>query len=595
MVVLRYSRRHSALIVWILYSISSSINTCQGFLPIGRSLNEVSSGSCSIANRILPPRLHYHQVASELLDDEERTPPKTRLTRPQRKALERERKQQNKNSKTSKRKHNYSDRRDFLKDKRRPGEGRYDLHNGSVLNETSTTPDEIMRAIKRAQNLHDAHDLLAIERFLLERTDPHFAYGYRGSLLARLAVAALHLGNHRLARVAIHERCNCHSDSRQPHEAAALIRGLLRQHNVSDAWAILNDELHDNGINDIDGGKFNEETRVRLSFRAQSLCSIISRHFFEGEPVRAVAACGVLRDSPVIQGDLPWTRLIRGAALCQTNIRNNTLPETPQNKQYWAGQVSLPCNVVYSVLGAMAKYDIPNDHRLYEWISNALLRRVVFVTGAVNMDGLPNADRGEACFIGRSNVGKSSLINMLTNRKSLAFTSKRPGKTQQFNYFAVNDAPGLEKFVRYGDPVTGAKDADSFYLVDVPGFGYARVPDKVKAQWRSFLREYLTERPTLRVVFHLIDSRHGPTPEDEEIMGLVGEIKNPWKYAIVLTKVDKNARSKETKPKVKQSVMDSVQGALDKYFDKPPPVLLTSAEHKWGRDSLWRYLSRAAE
>ena len=195
----------------------------------------------------------------------------------------------------------------------------------------------------------------------------------------------------------------------------------------------------------------------------------------------------------------------------------------------------------------------------------------------------------------RSNVGKSSLINMLANRKSLAFTSKRPGKTQQFNYFAVNDAPGLEKFVRYGDPVSGVKDADSFYLVDVPGFGYAKVPDKVKAQWRTFLREYLTERQTLRVVFHLIDSRHGPTPEDEEIMELVGEISNPWKYAVVLTKVDKNVKSKENKPKVKPSVMDSVNNALDKYFEKPPPVILTSAENKWGRDSLWRYLSRAAE
>ena len=104
----------------------------------------------------------------------------------------------------------------------------------------------------------------------------------------------------------------------------------------------------------------------------------------------------------------------------------------------------------------------------------------------------------------------------------MAFTSKRPGKTQQFNFFAVNDKPGREKEIRYGDDVEGEKDPDSFYIVDVPGFGFAKVPDKQRKEWADFLLQYTTTRKTLRVVFHLIDARHGPIDEDVSIMKQMG-------------------------------------------------------------------------
>jgi len=239
-----------------------------------------------------------------------------------------------------------------------------------------------------------------------------------------------------------------------------------------------------------------------------------------------------------------------------------------------------------------------NDDRLYEVLSNALIRRTVFITGAVNMDGCPDADRGEVVFIGRSNVGKSSLVNMITNRKSLAFTSKRPGKTQQFNYFAVNDKPGREKEVKYGDVLETEKDMDSFYIVDVPGFGYAKVPDKLRRQWSLFLEEYAANRKTLRVVFHLIDARHGPTDEDQNIMHQMGEIlPSVVKYVIVLTKADKNVKgpSPKNSGKVSEGVMNLVEKAMLENNVKNAPILLTSAETKLGRDEMWKYMKTAAE
>merc|ERR1712137_1347186 len=196
----------------------------------------------------------------------------------------------------------------------------------------------------------------------------------------------------------------------------------------------------------------------------------------------------------------------------------------------------------------MTTFPSANDDRTYEILSNSLVRRVLFVTGAVGMDGCPTPDRGEAVFIGRSNVGKSSLVNMVTNRKSLAYTSKRPGKAQQFNFFAVNDKPGLEKEVRFGDDVAGEKDPDSFYIVDLPGFGYAKVPDQQRKEWKDFMHEYISERKTLRVVFHLVDARHGPTEEDASIMRQVGkDLPDYAKYVVVFTKADKNVKGATSK------------------------------------------------
>jgi GTP-binding protein EngB required for normal cell division len=180
----------------------------------------------------------------------------------------------------------------------------------------------------------------------------------------------------------------------------------------------------------------------------------------------------------------------------------------------------------------------------------------------------------------------------------LAYTSKRPGKTQQFNFFAVNDKPGKEKEVKYGDFVPGEKDLDSFYILDVPGFGFAKVPEKQRKAWSDFLAEYIKSRKTLRVIFHLIDGRHGPIDEDDNIMSQISETKpNNVQYVIVLTKADKNVKGASTGNggKVSSAILDKVRKAAQENNIGNVPILLTSAETKLGRDDMWRYMRLAAE
>jgi len=141
---------------------------------------------------------------------------------------------------------------------------------------------------------------------------------------------------------------------------------------------------------------------------------------------------------------------------------------------------------------------------------------VDFVKGVVAMSGLPPADRAEICFAGRSNVGKSSLINALTGRKTLARTSNTPGRTQEINYFTLGE---------------------SHYLVDLPGYGYANAPLAKVAAWQALLKQYLAGRASLRRAFVLIDARHGVKPPDEEIMALLDSAAVT--FQCVLTKADK--------------------------------------------------------
>jgi len=154
-----------------------------------------------------------------------------------------------------------------------------------------------------------------------------------------------------------------------------------------------------------------------LKHRALALGSIASRHFFEGEPSMAVMACDMMADiGPMIREsglkpqdlNMPWTRIIRGAAFCESGRRDGSISPCE------GVDVELPCNLVYAVLNAMATFPSDNNDRAYEALSNALVRRVLFVIGAVDMTGCPPPDRGEAAFIGRSNVGKSSLVNMVS-------------------------------------------------------------------------------------------------------------------------------------------------------------------------------------
>jgi len=171
-----------------------------------------------------------------------------------------------------------------------------------------------------------------------------------------------------------------------------------------------------------------------------------------------------------------------------------------------------------------------------------------FVKGVVAMDGLPPADRTEVCFAGRSNVGKSSLINALTGRKGLARASNTPGRTQEINYFTAGD----------------------IYVVDLPGYGFANAPVDVVAKWQNLLKQYLQGRQTLRRVFVLIDARHGAKAVDEEIMALLDSAAVT--FQVVMTKIDK------LKGKALDDSLNKTRAALAKHPAAFPELILTSSE-----------------
>jgi len=180
-----------------------------------------------------------------------------------------------------------------------------------------------------------------------------------------------------------------------------------------------------------------------------------------------------------------------------------------------------------------------------------------FLKGVVAMDGMPPADRIEVCFAGRSNVGKSSLINAITGRKALARTSNTPGRTQEINFFTL---------------------LESHYLVDLPGYGFANAPKDVVQKWQRLLKAYLSGRATLRRVFMLIDSRHGPKTVDEEIMELLGNAAVT--FQVVLTKVDKPSKGDYSK------VLEKTRTVLQKYPAAYPEIIATSSEKGTGLDTL---------
>ncbi len=180
-----------------------------------------------------------------------------------------------------------------------------------------------------------------------------------------------------------------------------------------------------------------------------------------------------------------------------------------------------------------------------------------FLKGAVAMDGLPPADRPEICFAGRSNVGKSSLINALTGRKNLARASNTPGRTQEINYFTAGD---------------------SRYLVDLPGYGYAEAPKPVVEKWQRLLKAYLAGRPTLRRAFVLIDTRHGIKDVDAEILALLD--RSAVTFQVVLTKADK------VKASDRPAIFDQVRAALQKHPAAFPEIVMTSSEKGDGIETL---------
>lgn len=189
-----------------------------------------------------------------------------------------------------------------------------------------------------------------------------------------------------------------------------------------------------------------------------------------------------------------------------------------------------------------------------------------FMLGVVKMETLPPADIPEFAFAGRSNVGKSSLINALTGRKALARTSNTPGRTRELNFF---DLGGVLR------------------LVDLPGYGYARASRSAVESWTGLTRDYLRGRPNLRRVHVLIDSRHGLKPVDIETMGLLDEAAVT--YQIVLTKTDK------IKPTEAEATRDQVAAIAAKHPACHPEIILTSSEKSIGIAELRQAMTETAQ
>ncbi len=191
------------------------------------------------------------------------------------------------------------------------------------------------------------------------------------------------------------------------------------------------------------------------------------------------------------------------------------------------------------------------------------IKSATFVVSNSDYKKCPAENKPEFAFIGRSNVGKSSLINMLVDNKKLAKTSGRPGKTQLINHFVVND---------------------DWFLVDLPGYGYAKASKVQRQAWEKFIVDYLTKREQLLNVFVLLDARLDPQKIDLEFMNWCGEKQIP--FSMVFTKLDKLSSSALAKnlAKYKKEML--------KYWEALPPVFTTSSESKFGKEQVLNYIGQ---
>lgn len=194
------------------------------------------------------------------------------------------------------------------------------------------------------------------------------------------------------------------------------------------------------------------------------------------------------------------------------------------------------------------------------------IKSAEFVMSNSKVEQCPAADMPEYAFIGRSNVGKSSLVNMLTERKALAKTSGTPGKTQLINHFIIND---------------------EWYLVDLPGYGYAKVSKKSRKVFSSLITDYLSSRTSLVNVFVLIDCRHKPQQVDLDFLQWLGENQIP--FSIVFTKIDKLSSGAYSKN------MMHYKRKLLETWDSIPKVFATSSASKTGRNELLDYIDKLNE
>lgn len=190
-----------------------------------------------------------------------------------------------------------------------------------------------------------------------------------------------------------------------------------------------------------------------------------------------------------------------------------------------------------------------------------VIKSAEFVISNSRVEKCPTTGLPEYAFIGRSNVGKSSLINMLTARKGLAMTSQKPGKTQLINHFIIND---------------------SWYLVDLPGYGYARLGKDSRDSLRRMIEDYVLERKELVLLFVLIDCRHEPQKIDLEFIQWLGEEGVP--FSLVFTKADKLSKGRLA------ANIEAYKTKLYEEWEELPPIFVTSSEERVGRDELLGYI-----
>jgi GTP-binding protein len=195
-----------------------------------------------------------------------------------------------------------------------------------------------------------------------------------------------------------------------------------------------------------------------------------------------------------------------------------------------------------------------------------IIKTAEFVISNTQISHCPLPDKPEFAFIGRSNVGKSSLINMLTGRRNLAKISNRPGKTQTINHFIINN---------------------SWYLVDLPGYGFASVSQSDRFQWSNMIEQYMTGRENLYCAFILLDARVEPQVNDLDFIHWLGSKHIP--LAVALTKADKLSRNELAKS------ISLYKNTLLKTWDELPPFFITSSETKTGREEVLGFIENAIQ
>lgn len=190
------------------------------------------------------------------------------------------------------------------------------------------------------------------------------------------------------------------------------------------------------------------------------------------------------------------------------------------------------------------------------------IKSAKFICSSTNLSQIPEDALPEFAFIGRSNVGKSSLINMLTQQSGLAKVSGTPGKTKLINHFLINDR---------------------WYLVDLPGYGYAQVSKREREQFRSMIKKYITQSENMHFLFVLVDSRHNPQKNDLDFINMLGEEGIP--FGVVFTKSDKISQRDISKN------INQYKNTLHKTWTELPPLFVTSSEKRKGREEIMEFIS----